>query len=241
MSDWNDIERMKRQMPLEALEALKGLKFGTNVRLIGPDISHERMFRLEEKPEFSDFFFEVKSFGSQRNIQGFTCYCKPTSEHIPSPTSVFVPTVSLGKKIEWWGDLIAKYHTTETILDDPAAQAHYEHYSELVPLTLVGPDVEKPFTGGAVIRLLQHCDELISEVETKVQDSPERELFIADVRALQDDLASETRGVVFERLKRIWAKGSVKFPRIIKFLLDNVASWAIQKGLDGVVIAIDKL
>jgi hypothetical protein len=233
------LEQLKRKLPQTALNALK-LKPTLRVRKTHPNEGNAFYVRYEEYEPFSDFFFEILEYTDFRNIACFKCRLKPASQGNPNESSPVIPLTALAKQFKNWEDLVKAYHTTDTVFDDPVVEAHYEEYSRLLPMELVGPEAEKPFVGKMAVLLLEHCDALVAEVESQVEDSPDRAKFIADVRALQDDLTSVPRGVVFERLYRIWAKISAESPRIMKFINDNVASWGLHRGLDGVMTAIDK-
>jgi hypothetical protein len=229
---WMDyLERLKRKLPLNVLKELE-VETDSSLKFVLPKEGDNILFRLEEKVDYSDFYFEVKSFEIIRGKKGFKCLIMPQSTTMPTAGGSFITVGDLGKKIKAWSNLVSQYHTTNTPFDDPAYKAQYEFYSGVVQF--VGDNKETPFVGNPLVYLVSHTERLRDYVlNLEGYDKEDSEPFLKELREFKKEVASRPKQEIFEQLLRIWAKGTTKFPELVTFLKKEFSSWSVTKLFDG--------
>lgn len=227
-------EKVKRMLPADQLEKLRGLKFSDQIKVVRPEEGDDFLFMFKEKADYSDFFFKVEEFATVRDIQGYKCSWKPRNSASPNATSKFQPATSIDKAITQWAAVVARYQVDDTIFDDPIEKAHKEWFSGQLKLT--DESSERPFTGEQLLYLIEHYDRLNEEVgkHEEVDEAVKQELEkeINDQKSL---IGSISKKEAFDRLLTTWAKVTKKAPSVMQFIKHEFASWLTQKMFDGTI------
>ncbi len=231
-------EKIKRMLPADQLEKLRGMKFGNTIKVVRPAEGDAFLFMLKEDADYSNFFFKVKEFATVRNIQGYNCSYKPRNSANPGATNNFQPATSIDKVITQWAAVVAKYQVEDTIFDDPVIEGHKEWFSQQIQL--VDDNLDEPFAVNQIMLILEHYEKLQDELR-KLEGVPEEEVqeLVQEIEKEKNVLGSISKRKSFDSMLNIWARVAKNYPTVLKFIIDTFNGWGLNKIFDSVLKSIE--
>ena len=64
-------------------------------------------------------------------------------------------------------------------------------------------------------------------------DDSEKEDFVVEIKSFKNSLTVTSKKEMFERLLRLWAKGTKQFPELVQFMRNELAGWMTNRLFDG--------
>lgn len=227
------MKKNKREIPLVILQTIKPYFSKKDDKL---EISEgDGLLLIKEKTIGSDYYFEVKDYQNNNGKFYLTIEHKPESQNSVKVTSRTIAYSDLERHFKNWFNLLKQYDSID-IFDDPILEKNYEEFYNEYKLV---DDEDADIASFEVAKILA-IDEYLTKCETKLlemKDSSEEyedaeiDILIEDVKEIKQNLTTDTKNKVVQRLSMFWGKTKKMGVSIFKELVVKISVEAVFRGL----------
>ncbi len=227
---------MKKKIPLAILEILQPI-IDKNLDLVKPIKSQDCIFYLIDNDEQSDLYFKIVRQEASSNKEGYIIEYKPTSRNNIKSASHWTDLKGINAFLSAWLKIISDYNVIQTIYDDPILRSNQERFEK--EFKLMDEDAN---TSSFDLKQQLFLDEYLETAKSKLialkaNAEPAKIIELDELEAeaakIKDDLTRQTKGQIFQRLTKFWAKAQKVGLEVIKELLVSVTTEIAKQLLLG--------
>ncbi|MBK8087606.1 MAG: hypothetical protein IPK31_06485 [Chitinophagaceae bacterium] len=211
-----------------------------NETLIEVVPTKETIFKLKDKDENSDFYFEVLRQEPSNGNPGYIIEFKPTSKNDTNSHKVWTKLETIISFANTWIQIITEYNSIQTIYDDPVIKQYEEEFYK--DFKIVDDDAETSrFNFSQQLLLLSYVENLekyIAEEEEFTID--DKEELLKEANTLKHKIATESKDSYIKKQSTFWAKVRKKSIKACEFTLKEFAKVVIKNAAEkGLTISWD--
>ena len=226
------MKKNKREIPLVILQVIEPYFKNEEKNL---EISEgEGLLLIKEKALNSDYFFEVKDYHKEAKGFFLTVERKPESINSVKTDKRKIPYKSLDNYFKQWSNILKQYEEVK-IFDDPILEKNFNEFYDKYKSADEDADtasfeVEKIL---ALDEYLGKCRTKLIEMKQNSNDYNEDEIddLIEDVEVMKENMTSETKNKVVERLSMFLGKAKKIGVSVLKELFVKISVEAVFRQI----------
>lgn len=223
----------KKQTPLQVLKALEPFinKIGENFINSEPDTD---LIRFNDIDNESDFYFYVQQYKTKDSFQVLVEY-KPYSENTTEKRQLWIAGKDIGKYFEAWIKLLQSYDNVKSPFDDPIIESFKEDY--YTEFEIIDEERDKPLKPKQILLLDAYFEKIEKRIEKHKTESNAKEIeeIKTDISKLRENLSSNTKIWIANRVSWIWAKMTKLGPKLMKDFVDEGNKQIVKESVSQII------
>ena len=233
---------MKKNIPLAILQILQPFA-DKHSNLVNVLPTNDRIFKLNDKDDKSDFYFDVVRQELSNGNHGYIIEFKPASKIDVNVGKQWTKLESIIAFADNWIKIIEEYNLVQTIYDDPIEKQYQQEFYR--DFKIVDEDaITSRFNFSQQLLLLTYVENLEEYINQDISEFTEEEKgdLLKESKNLKHEISIETKDEYVKKQSGFWAKIRKKSIKACEFALKEFAKVVIKNAAEkGMTISWDSL